>query len=160
MITISQIMGHPFDDTIKDLYVNKCMAGTEISEELFKITRVLITPRSIQRKLKDLGIMRTFSEAFNLAIKRGRKSYAHLRRSVRSCDMRKGIAPKLRYQVLQRDKFKCVLCGKDAKEELLEIDHIKPVVYGGTNDFKNLRTLCAECNKGKMLAEERKPPKI
>ncbi|OGH88224.1 MAG: hypothetical protein A3J93_00385 [Candidatus Magasanikbacteria bacterium RIFOXYC2_FULL_42_28] len=61
----------------------------------------------------------------------------------------------MRYNVLQRDKFRCVLCGRDAKDDRLEIDHIVPVVAGGTNDIKNLRTLCAECNKGKMLLEER-----
>lgn len=160
MKTISHLLGLPFNDVIKDLYLKKNLASTEISERLLKDTGISITPRSIQSQLRSLGVTRTFSEAFNLAIKKGRKSYEHLRRTIKSRDMRKGITPKLRYQVLQRDKFRCVLCGKDAKEEHLEIDHIKPVVYGGTNDFDNLRTLCSECNKGKMLAEERKLPKI
>lgn len=69
--------------------------------------------------------------------------------------MRKGIYPKLRYEVLQKDGFRCVLCGQDALNDRLEVDHIKPVVAGGTNEIKNLRTLCSECNKGKMLLEER-----
>ncbi|OGY50090.1 MAG: hypothetical protein A3J65_04235 [Candidatus Buchananbacteria bacterium RIFCSPHIGHO2_02_FULL_45_11b] len=61
---------------------------------------------------------------------------------------------KIRYQVLKRDNFKCVLCGNDAKNTLLVIDHKIPVAGGGTNDFDNLRTLCRECNHGKAILEE------
>ena len=155
MRDISMLLGQSFDSVISSLYLNKELSSKEISEELFSKTKIFITPRSIQRQLKSLKIIRSFSDAFNLAIKKGRKSYTHLRRSVKSRDMRKGIQPKLRYQVMQKDGFKCVLCGKNANEDRLEIDHIKPVVYGGTNELDNLRTLCSECNKGKMLLEER-----
>jgi hypothetical protein len=48
-----------------------------------------------------------------------------------------------RNAVFLRDKFVCVLCGKD---ENLSIDHIKPVKLGGTNDLDNLQTLCLPCN--------------
>jgi 5-methylcytosine-specific restriction endonuclease McrA len=58
---------------------------------------------------------------------------------------------------MQRNAFKCVLCGKTPKDERLVIDHITSVARGGTNDVNNLRTLCFECNHGKMLLEERKP---
>jgi|SRR3989344_5499997 len=160
MRDISSVLGQNFDSAISDLYLSKELSAKEISEELFSKTKILITPRSIQRRLKSLNIIRSFSAAFNLAIKKGRKSYAHLRRSVKSSDMRKGIQPKLRYQVMQKDGFKCVLCGKNANEDRLEIDHIKPVVYGGTNELRNLHTLCSECNKGKMLLEERGSVKI
>ena len=152
---ISIILNQPFDELLKNLYISQNMSAAEISDELFKKTKIFITHRSIQRKLKQLGLIRSFSDAFNLAIKKGRKSYAHLRRTKKSIELRRGIQPKLRYNVLQRDKFKCVLCGRNAKDDRLEIDHIIPVVAGGTNDIKNLRTLCAECNKGKMLVAER-----
>ena len=49
-----------------------------------------------------------------------------------------------------------VLCGNTPKESRLVIDHIIPVVDGGTNDFLNLRTLCFDCNQGKMISEVRK----
>ena len=49
-----------------------------------------------------------------------------------------------------------VLCGNTPKESRLVIDYIIPVVDGGTNDFLNLRTLCFDCNQGKMISEERK----
>lgn len=155
MKTISTALSCPFDELIKDLYLSKSMAATEISDELYKKTNILITTRSIQRQLKKLGVIRSFSEAFNLSIKKGRKTYNHLRKTTKSSSLRKGIAPKLRFQVLQRDNSRCVLCGKTAKDDLLVIDHIKPVVSGGTNDITNLRTLCRECNTGKMLLEEK-----
>lgn len=56
---------------------------------------------------------------------------------------------KLRYEILKRDKYKCVLCGKKAQDTQIEIDHIKPIVNGGNNNKNNLRTLCFECNRGK-----------
>ena len=36
---------------------------------------------------------------------------------------------------------------------ILEVDHIKPVASGGTNDIMNLVTSCKECNLGKGARE-------
>lgn len=156
MRNIGDALRRGFDEIIADLYLNKKLSGQEISDELFTKTKIFITPRSIQRRLKALKIIRPLSEAFNLAIKKGRKSYAHLRKPIKSSELRKGVQLKLRYQILRRDNFKCALCGKTAiQDTILVIDHIKPVVRGGGNDPKNLRTLCRECNHGKMLLEER-----
>jgi 5-methylcytosine-specific restriction endonuclease McrA len=58
---------------------------------------------------------------------------------------------KLRYEILKRDGFKCVLCGKTAKETRLEVDHIIPLCDGGKSVKSNLRTLCFECNRGKGI---------
>lgn len=59
---------------------------------------------------------------------------------------------RLRFKVLQRDNFKCCLCGaspaKDSTVEL-HIDHIKPWSKGGETVLDNLQTLCSKCNLGK-----------
>ncbi len=56
----------------------------------------------------------------------------------------------LRYQILSRDGQKCTICGKGASDGVvLEVDHIKHVSKGGTNDLSNLRTLCDGCNRGR-----------
>jgi len=58
----------------------------------------------------------------------------------------------LRFKVLQRDRFRCQLCGRSPATELgckLHIDHIVPFSKGGKTTFENLRALCAECNVGK-----------
>lgn len=56
---------------------------------------------------------------------------------------------RLRFDVLERDGFTCQYCGAKAPDAQLEVDHIVPVVRGGTNDPDNLRTACVGCNRGK-----------
>ena len=56
----------------------------------------------------------------------------------------------LRYDVLKRDGFRCVLCGASADDGAkLHVDHIIPVSKGGQTTMGNLRTLCDRCNTGK-----------
>jgi hypothetical protein len=60
------------------------------------------------------------------------------------------ISKKTRFDVFKRDAFQCVYCGAHPSETvLLEVDHIHPVVEGGTNDIDNLVTACWDCNRGK-----------
>lgn len=59
------------------------------------------------------------------------------------------IGKRLRFEVLRRDKFTCLYCGKSSPNVILEVDHVVPVVDGGTNDLQNLATSCFECNRGK-----------
>lgn len=62
---------------------------------------------------------------------------------------RKPIPKSVRFEVFKRDKFTCQYCGQSAPNVVLEIDHIKPVSKGGTNDIMNLVTSCQDCNRGK-----------
>lgn len=63
---------------------------------------------------------------------------------------RSQMTDKLRYTILKRDGFRCVLCGHGRDDGAqLEVDHIFPVSKGGETVPKNLRTLCKECNRGK-----------
>jgi hypothetical protein len=56
----------------------------------------------------------------------------------------------LRYDVMKRDGFRCVLCGRTANDGVkLHVDHILPVAKGGKTEKNNLRTLCEFCNLGK-----------
>lgn len=57
-----------------------------------------------------------------------------------------------RWAILNRDEFRCVLCGANPaidKSITLQVDHIQPISRGGNNDPSNLRTLCKACNRGK-----------
>jgi 5-methylcytosine-specific restriction endonuclease McrA len=59
---------------------------------------------------------------------------------------------RLRFLVLKRDNFKCVMCGRSpAKNPEIElhIDHIHPWSKGGETVLENLQTLCSVCNVGK-----------
>jgi hypothetical protein len=55
------------------------------------------------------------------------------------------------WTVLARDKWKCLSCGRSAREDgvLLEVDHIIPRSKGGSDEMSNLQTLCKKCNLGK-----------
>ena len=62
---------------------------------------------------------------------------------------RKPLSKTIRFEVFKRDKFTCQYCGASAPEAILEVDHIKPVSKGGTDDVMNLVTSCRDCNRGK-----------
>jgi len=58
----------------------------------------------------------------------------------------------LRHAVLKRDRYRCVKCGanpKDDKSVRLEVDHVIPGSRGGPATMENLQTLCFSCNQGK-----------
>ncbi len=74
---------------------------------------------------------------------------------------RKRIPDRMRLEVLKRDKFTCVNCGRSPSKypELdidvvrLELDHVVPFSKGGKDTIDNFRTLCRECNAGKGNVE-------
>lgn len=58
----------------------------------------------------------------------------------------------VRFRILRRDSFKCVLCGDMPArnpECVLHVDHVLPWSKGGSAALENLRTLCASCNVGR-----------
>jgi hypothetical protein len=46
-------------------------------------------------------------------------------------------------RVFGRDGYRCRACGRTDR---LSIDHIVPIARGGSNDIRNLQTLCLPCN--------------
>ena len=65
-------------------------------------------------------------------------------------EQRRLMTDSLRYDVMHRDNFRCVLCGSSAEDGVtLHVDHIFPVSKGGNTELSNLRTLCDRCNLGK-----------
>jgi len=58
----------------------------------------------------------------------------------------------IRYKVLVRDNFRCVLCGNSPATDpacRLHVDHVHPYSKDGRTELDNLRTLCSVCNIGK-----------
>lgn len=72
--------------------------------------------------------------------------------------LRRFIPLDMKAQILERDGFKCKICGKfvtscrDAKRfvklgsGLYHIDHVVPVLQGGRATMENLRLTCPTCN--------------
>ena len=59
---------------------------------------------------------------------------------------------RLRWKVLQSDRFTCRACGASPATTIgveLHVDHILPWSKGGTTVSENLQTLCSKCNRGK-----------
>jgi hypothetical protein len=65
-------------------------------------------------------------------------------------DETKFVRAGIRWQVFERDGFKCVACGKSAADgAILHVDHIIPRSKGGKDEMDNYQTLCQTCNIGK-----------
>lgn len=64
----------------------------------------------------------------------------------------RNVNSRLRFRVLERDKFKCCYCGASPAKDgnvVLHVDHIVPWAKGGETVIDNLRTSCSTCNLGK-----------
>ncbi len=64
----------------------------------------------------------------------------------------RSIPLKIRLKVLDRDAYRCILCGRSPAINIgvrLHIDHKIPFSKGGRTTIDNLQTLCQDCNLGK-----------
>jgi hypothetical protein len=64
----------------------------------------------------------------------------------------RGVSLSLRYEVLKRDNFRCVKCGRSPATGIgvqLHVDHAISWANGGDTVLANLQTLCSDCNLGK-----------
>lgn len=67
-----------------------------------------------------------------------------------SAEQKIRVMPAIRWQVFQRDQWKCVSCGRNSHNgAILHVDHIIPRSCGGLDSLDNYQTLCDVCNIGK-----------
>lgn len=59
------------------------------------------------------------------------------------------MGPKLRFEILKRDGFRCRYCGASGSAVILEVDHMIARANGGGDEKENLITACRPCNRGK-----------
>lgn len=71
------------------------------------------------------------------------------RREIEAKTQPRSISTGQRTRILERDGFRCRRCGNGPQHARLVIDHVVPVVLGGTRRDSNLQTLCEPCNQGK-----------
>lgn len=73
-----------------------------------------------------------------------------LARAKVAAEQRVRVMPSIRWQVFQRDNWKCVACGRNSHDNIiLHIDHIIARSKGGKDTLDNYQTLCNLCNIGK-----------
>ncbi len=64
----------------------------------------------------------------------------------------KPVSARMRFRILERDRFRCVACGRSPATHpglSLHVDHKMPRVRGGQSTPENLQSLCRDCNLGK-----------
>lgn len=92
----------------------------------------------------DRGIRRLHQDGILVKIKKGIYKYDPV--LVRHKNLENFTATQ-KTQILQRDNYRCVMCGKGKQDGVdLHVDHIKPKDFGGKAIIDNGQTLCAQHN--------------
>ena len=130
----------------------KGMTADEFWEEIFKANEYSYPPKLAEwaQEAWDSGI--TLDEARYPET----KTVSRKTSSKTSCKTKERgrMSNALRYKIMRRDSFQCVLCGATGKDGKLVVDHIIPVSKGGKTITQNLRTTCEKCNSGKGVKIE------
>ncbi|HOJ27662.1 MAG TPA: HNH endonuclease [Spirochaetota bacterium] len=98
------------------------------------------------RKPRDIwrSIRRLHQEGFLIKVKKGIYRYDP---DIATNKHLEEFSQELKNQILERDNYKCVICGRTAKEGYeLHVDHILPKDKGGKATLDNGQTLCSICN--------------
>lgn len=51
-----------------------------------------------------------------------------------------------RHSVYKKYDGHCAYCGREIEYKDMQVDHLKPQAYGGTDDMDNLMPSCRTCN--------------
>lgn len=92
----------------------------------------------------DRGIRRLHQDGFLIKVKKGVYHYDPNRINQRNLE---NFSAAQKAKILERDGYKCVICGRGKKEGVeLHVDHIKPKDFGGKATIDNGQTLCSQHN--------------
>lgn len=96
-------------------------------------------PRDTWRSIRNLH-----EAGFLIKVKKG--IYRYDPNAVKKREL-EDFTPEQKESILQRDGYKCVVCGRGIKEGVeLQVDHIRPKYLGGKSVIENGQTLCAQHN--------------
>ena len=56
--------------------------------------------------------------------------------------------------------YTCAKCGKKIRKADVDIDHIVPQKYGGSDSLWNLQCLCKHCNRSKQASMKETVPDL
>ncbi len=90
----------------------------------------------------DRGIRKLHQDGLLIKVSKGVYHYSlDVARKVRLED----FTAEQKSMILERDNFKCVICGRGKKDGVeLHVDHIKPKDRGGQATIENGQILCAQ----------------
>lgn len=146
-------------------YRNKTFSNTELFENVEKVwikigkqlTRrdmdnTLISAISSGAYLRKFGKWSNALKKFVAVVNEEEIAIADDYKIESNHKTKRDINLRMRFKVMQRDNFKCCICGaspaKDPSVEL-HIDYVVPYSKGGETTLDNFQTLCSKCNLGK-----------
>jgi hypothetical protein len=92
----------------------------------------------------DRGIRLLHQKGYLIKVKKG---VYHYNPDVVNRRQLEDFAASQKEEILKRDQYKCVICGRGRKEGVeLHVDHIKPKDLGGKATISNGQTLCSKHN--------------
>ena len=92
----------------------------------------------------DRAIRKLHQQGFLIKVRKG--VYCYDPEAVKARDLEDFTLTQKR-QILQRDGYRCVVCGLGKKDGVeLQVDHIRPKDKGGEATIANGQTLCAKHN--------------
>lgn len=92
----------------------------------------------------DRAIRKLAQSGFLIKVAKGVYKYDPQKAHIRNLE---DFSPSQKAEILKRDNYKCVICGRGKKEGLeLHVDHIKPKDFGGEATIENGQTLCSQHN--------------
>ena len=71
--------------------------------------------------------------------------------------LKRAPSAKHRMKIIQRDQYKCKICGRNPNDYTdieLHVHHIRPWGKGGLTEDQNLITLCSTCHRGLQPHED------
>jgi len=133
---------YPVYDSYIQIAKGEEVRFTQLIERLTQWYRKEIEPEDEEIELQD-------QESEN------KPSEEDIIRAKELAEQRIKVMPAIRWQVFQRDKWKCVSCGRSAANDvILHVDHILPRSKGGKDELDNYQTLCHICNIGKSNKDD------
>jgi len=151
----SKMIGYPVTpDTISDL-IDQFVILYPVYDSYLQIAkgekiRLELLSEKLNAWLKQKSKSEHSEEAQGYSGITDQNSEMDLQKIKELAGLRIKVMPAIRWQVFQRDLWKCVACGRSASDEvILHVDHIMPRSKGGSDTIDNYQTLCNVCNIGK-----------
>lgn len=132
------------NDIIKEFFTNNPLRDIPHPEVVdWVVTRWKKRTGKVLRD-PDRAIRKLSQEGFLIKVAKG--VYRYDPNFVQNREL-EDFTPAQKKVILERDGYKCVLCGRGLKEGVeLHIDHIKAKDFGGKATIENGQTLCAQHN--------------
>jgi len=131
-------------DLLKEFFINNPKRNISHPEVVDWATRQWFKRSGKVFRNPDRGIRSLAQQGFLIKVSKG--VYKYDPQYVQNKNLKNFTAAQKQF-ILERDNYKCVICGKGIKEGMeLHVDHIKARDLGGKATLENGQTLCSQHN--------------